>query len=54
MKTAILHTLFIVVVIFFMLLMLIPSIVIYMFSGANLIQEIQIEASKLERKYFDE
>jgi hypothetical protein len=54
MKTNILHFLFILIVLFFMCLMLIPSIVIYMFSGVNLIQEIQIEASKLERKYFDE
>jgi hypothetical protein len=53
MTTQILHFLFVIVIIFFMLLMLIPAIMIYMFTGVNLIQEIQIEASKLERKFFD-
>lgn len=54
MKKAILHTLFIIIIVLFMILMLIPSIVIYMFSGVNLIQEIHIEAGKLERKYFEQ
>jgi hypothetical protein len=51
MKT-ILHFLFILAIILFMFLMLLPSIAIYMFTGHNLIQEIQTEAAKLERKYF--
>lgn len=48
------HYIFIVSIIVFMILMLIPSIVVYMFSGVNLMQKIQIEAAKLERKYFDQ
>lgn len=51
MKT-LLHLLFILSIILFMFLMLLPSIGIYMFTGHNLIQEIQTEAAKLERKYF--
>ncbi len=51
MKTFI-HLLFILAIILFMFLMLIPSIAIYMFTGHNLIHEIQTEAAKLERKYF--
>lgn len=51
MKT-ILHFLFMISIIFFMFLMLLPSIVIYMFTRHNIIQEIQMEAARLERKYF--
>lgn len=52
MKT-ILHFLFMIAIIFFMFLMLLPAIVIYMFTKHNIIQEIQFEAAKLERKYFN-
>lgn len=51
MKTFI-HLLFILAIILFMFFMIIPSIVVYMFTGHNIIQYIQIEAAKLERKYF--
>jgi hypothetical protein len=51
MKTFI-HLLFILAIILFMFFMLVPSIAIYMFTGHNFIQQIQIEAAKLERKYF--
>jgi hypothetical protein len=49
---SILHFLFMVTIILFMLLMLLPSIAIYMFTRINIIQEIQLEAARLERKYF--
>lgn len=51
MKT-ILHFLFMISVIFIMFAILIPSIVTYMFTRINLIQELQWEAAKIERKYF--
>jgi hypothetical protein len=48
----ILHFIFALTIILFMILMLVPSIMIYMFTRHNIIQEIQTEAAKLERKYF--
>lgn len=51
MKT-ILHFLFMISIIFFMFLMLVPAIAIYMFTRHNIIQEIQMEAARIERKYF--
>jgi RsiW-degrading membrane proteinase PrsW (M82 family) len=51
MKT-LLHFLFNLFVIFLMFLLIIPGIIIYMFTSYNIIQEIQVEASKLEKKYF--
>ena len=49
---SLLHFLFMVVIILFMLFVLIPSIFVYMFTRINIIQEIQFEAAKIERKYF--
>ena len=50
----ILHILFIITVIISMIIVLIPAIVIYMFTGHNAINEIQIAAANFERKYFNE
>jgi hypothetical protein len=51
MKT-ILHFLFMISVIIIMFSILIPAVVTYMFVGINLIEEIRLEAAKIERKYF--
>jgi uncharacterized membrane protein len=50
----ILHILFIITVIISMVIILIPAIMLYMFTGQNAITEIQIAASNFERKYFNE
>jgi hypothetical protein len=34
------------------MILLIPAIVVYMFTGYNLITDLHIEAGKIERKYF--
>ena len=49
----ILHILFIISVIAAMLITLPFAILFYMITGHNVIQEMQIEASKFERKYFN-
>jgi hypothetical protein len=48
----ILHFLFALTIIVFMVLMLVPGIMIYMFTKHNIIEEIQLQAARLERKYF--
>ena len=50
----ILHILFIITVIFAMLVVLLPAIMIYMFTGHNAITEIQLAAANFERKYFNQ
>jgi hypothetical protein len=50
----ILHILFIITVIFLMIIVLIPAIIIYMFTAHNLIIEMQLAASNFERKYFNQ
>lgn len=52
MKT-ILHIAFIISIILLMVILLIPAIIIYMFTGYNVITELHFEAGKLERKYFN-
>ena len=49
-----LHIGFIISIIFLMIILLIPAIMLYMFTGYNLITELHFEAGKLERKYFSE
>ncbi len=46
------HFIFALTIIIFMVLMLVPSIMIYMFTKHNVIEEIQLQAARLERKYF--
>jgi len=36
-----------------MIILLIPAIIVYMFTGYNVITELHFEAGKLERKYFN-
>lgn len=48
----IIHFLFMIFVIFIMFTILVPAIVTYMFTKINLIQDLQWEAARLERKYF--
>ncbi len=48
----ILHFIFALTIIIFMIIMLVPGIIIYMFTKHNVIQEIQLQAARLERKYF--
>ena len=48
----ILHFLFALTIIIFMVLMLVPGIMIYMFTKHNVIEAIQLQAARLERKYF--
>lgn len=50
----ILHILFIITVIFAMIIVLIPAIIIYMFTGHNAITEIQLAAANFENKYFNQ
>ncbi len=52
MKT-IFHIAFIISIILLMVILLIPGIIIYMFTGYNVITELHFEAGKLERKYFN-
>lgn len=47
-----LHIAFIISIIFLMIILLIPAIMVYMFTGYNFITELHFEAGKLERKYF--
>jgi hypothetical protein len=49
---SILHFLFIISIIFFMSLMILPAIAIYMFTQHNIMQDIQMEAARIELKYF--
>jgi hypothetical protein len=48
-----LHIAFIISIILLMIILLIPAIIIYMFTGYNVITELHFEAGKLERKYFN-
>jgi hypothetical protein len=48
-----LHIGFIISIILLMIILLIPAIILYMFTGYNLITELHFEAGKLERKYFE-
>ena len=48
-----LHIAFIISIILLMVITLIPAIIIYMFTGYNIITELHFEAGKLERKYFN-
>jgi hypothetical protein len=48
-----LHIAFIISIILLMVILLIPAIIIYMFTGYNIITELHFEAGKLERKYFN-
>jgi phosphoglycerol transferase MdoB-like AlkP superfamily enzyme len=48
-----LHIAFIISIILLMVILLIPAIIIYMFTGYNVITELHFEAGKLERKYFN-
>ena len=48
-----LHIAFIISIILLMVILLIPGIMIYMFTGINVITELHFEAGKLERKYFN-
>jgi hypothetical protein len=47
-----LHLTFIISIIFLMVLILIPAIMVYMFTGYNAITELHFEAGKIERKFF--
>jgi hypothetical protein len=47
-----LHIAFIISIILLMIILLIPAIIVYMFTGYNAITELHFEAGKLERKYF--
>jgi len=47
-----LHFTFIISIIFLMIVILIPAIMVYMFTGYNAITELHFKAGKIERKYF--
>ena len=47
-----LHISFITSIILLMIILLIPAIVVYMFTSYNLITDLHIEAGKIEKKYF--